>query len=80
MHAACRATANLTFGSCTMLSSSSPVIEASKLEIESVSDSIALRLSIDVAYRLCMYYVDDLYHNIMHHENYAATWDVVKFS
>ena len=28
---------------------------------------------------LCTYYVDDLYHAI-HHENYAATEDVVKFS
>ena len=26
-----------------------------------------------------MHYIDDLYH-IMHHENYAATGDVVKFS
>ena len=33
---------------------------------------------IDVACRPCTHYIDNLYH-IMHHNNYAATGDVVKF-
>ena len=28
---------------------------------------------------MCMHYIDDLYHNIMHHDYYVATGDVVKF-
>ena len=42
MHAVCHATSNLKFGSCTALSSSSPVIEASKLvtvEVENWSQT-----------------------------------------
>ena len=45
MHAACHATRDLKFGSCTALSSSSPVIEASKLvtvEVESWSQTPSL--------------------------------------
>ena len=45
---------------------------------ESVSDSISA-IEVPASMWLCMYYIDDLYH-IMHHDNYAATGDVVKFS
>ena len=87
-HAACHAATNLTFRSCTVLSSSSPVFEASKLNChyqdqESVSDSISVieapaSMYMYLSYRSCMQYIDDLYH-IVHHENYAATGDIVKF-
>ena len=33
---------------------------------------------IDVAYRWCTHYIDDLYHS-MHYDNYAATGYVAKF-
>ena len=45
MHAACYAMTDLKFGSCTALSSSSPVIEASKLvtlDVESQSQTPSL--------------------------------------
>ena len=45
MHVVCHATTDLKFGSCTALSSSSPVIEASKLiEVESQSQTPSLQL------------------------------------
>ena len=47
MHAACHAATNLMFGSCTVLGSSSPVIEASKLvtvKMESQSQTPSLQL------------------------------------
>ena len=52
---------DLKFGSCTVLSSSSPLIEASKFEVESVSDSIsAIEAPISMWLRLCAHYIDDL--------------------
>ena len=67
------------------LLSSSPVIEASKLvtiEVESCSRTPrGAGINVASRFRLCTHthYIDDLYH-IMHHDNYEATGDVVKFS
>ena len=79
MHAVCHETTDRKFGSCTAMSSSSPVIEALKLvtvKIESVSDSISTieHASIDVAYRLCTHCIDDL----LPYYTPLATGDVVK--
>ena len=54
-------TTDLKFGSCTALSSSCPVIEASKLvpvEVESRSQTPSLRLRCH--HRCGLYYIDDL--------------------
>jgi hypothetical protein len=73
---------DLKFGSCTVLSSSSPVIEASKfatVEVESRSQTPSLLLRClhrCGLYTVYILYIDDLYN--MHHYNYAATGDVVK--
>ena len=67
------ATTDLKFGSCTTLSSSSPVTEASKfvsVEIESPSQISS--------HRCGLYYVDDLLPHAPL-ELYAGTGDVVKF-
>ena len=55
-------TTNLKFGSCTVLSTLSPLIEASKFEVEeSVSDSIsAIEAPTSMWLRLCTHYIDDL--------------------
>ena len=61
MHAACHTTSSQKLGSCTALSSSSRVIEASKLvtvEIERLH--LGDRLQGHVACRLCTHYIDDL--------------------
>lgn len=72
MHAACHATCDLKFGSCTALPSSSPVTEASKLVTVKVESRSQTRASIDVACGLCMHYIDNLVPYAP-----AATGDVV---
>ena len=69
-------TTDLKFRSCTVLSSLSPLIEASKFEVESRSQTLSLRLRRRHQCGL------DCVRTILttfYHMNHVATGDVVKF-
>ena len=68
---------DLKFGSCTVLLRLG--VDLLRLKHRNLKSRVGLRLhlcdwgaGIDIAYRLCTHYVDDLYHTMVP-DNYAAT-------